>query len=130
RRARAAYRRLSLRGRHAAASDDKTPAAGVSLDAAALAALAPGLRRRVVRLAVRDAGLGGRDLPRERIDALLALAAAGRTGSASSPPQAGTARLRWAAGSPRDSSTDGSASSRISLPDLMKIRAPRPASGP
>jgi tRNA(Ile)-lysidine synthase len=67
----------------------------IVLDAAGLAALPRPIALRALRLALRRAGLRGRDLARERIEELLSLAARGGSNLDLSPGGGITARLEY-----------------------------------
>lgn len=68
---------------------------GIVLDAPALAHLVPAIGRRVVRLALRHAGLRGRDLAKARIDDVLHLAGRGETNLSLSVGESFVARLEY-----------------------------------
>ena len=67
----------------------------MTLEAREIAHLPAPIGRRVIRLALRRAGLRGRDLAKGRIDEILALAARQGTNAALSLPEAFVARLEY-----------------------------------
>lgn len=68
---------------------------GFVLDAGSLARLTPAIGRRVVRLALREAGLRGRDLAKARIDDVLELARRDETNVSLSLGESFVARLEY-----------------------------------
>lgn len=76
--ARRRFERLLRTDDHEVVESNPEARGPIGLDAVGLAATDPAIARRVVRLALRRAGLRGRDLPRGRVEEILELAAAGR----------------------------------------------------